>query len=63
MKRRFIINQKTDVKTEEQEKEFILCIEDFGVGIKEEDISRVFEKSFTGYNGRNFYGSQGLDYI
>ncbi len=30
----------------------ILVIEDTGIGIAEEDLPRVFEKGFTGYNGR-----------
>ncbi|MCD7950806.1 MAG: sensor histidine kinase [Erysipelotrichaceae bacterium] len=33
-------------------KDEILYIEDSGMGIKEEDLPRVFEKGFTGYNGR-----------
>lgn len=30
----------------------ILVIEDTGIGIADEDLPRVFEKGFTGYNGR-----------
>ncbi|RYD05275.1 hypothetical protein N752_10795 [Desulforamulus aquiferis] len=30
----------------------LLVIEDTGIGIAEEDLPRVFEKGFTGYNGR-----------
>lgn len=34
------------------EKGITLVIEDTGIGISEEDIPRVFEKGYTGYNGR-----------
>ena len=37
-----------------------LVIEDTGIGIKEEDINRVFEKGFTGYNGRLYIKSTGI---
>ncbi len=33
-------------------KDEVLYIEDSGIGIKEEDLPRVFEKGYTGYNGR-----------
>ena len=36
----------------EREKEQILCIRDNGIGIAPEDIPRIFEKGYTGYNGR-----------
>ncbi len=37
-----------------------LYIEDNGVGISEKDISKVFEKSFTGENGRQVSTSTGM---
>lgn len=37
-----------------------LVIEDTGIGIQPEDIPRVFEKGFTGYNGRTDKKSTGI---
>ena len=42
------------------ENNIILTIEDNGVGISEKDIERVFEKGFTGENGRKFGKSTGI---
>ncbi len=44
----------------ESEKENVLVIEDTGIGICTEDIPRVFEKGFTGYNGRTDKKSTGI---
>ena len=38
----------------------VLTIEDNGVGIIERDLNRVFEKGFTGENGRKFGKSTGI---
>lgn len=37
-----------------------LCIEDTGMGIAPEDLPRIFEKSYTGQNGRTNRTSSGL---
>lgn len=37
-----------------------LCIADNGIGIRDEDLPRVFEKGFTGYNGRADKKSTGI---
>ncbi|MCY6485804.1 sensor histidine kinase [Clostridium aestuarii] len=45
---------------EKDKKEKRLVIEDDGMGIKQEDIGRVFNKGFTGSNGRENYKSTGM---
>ncbi|WP_394010648.1 sensor histidine kinase [Anaerococcus cruorum] len=37
-----------------------LIIEDSGIGIRKEDLPRVFDKSYTGYNGRIYKKSTGI---
>ncbi|QXM05480.1 sensor histidine kinase [Crassaminicella indica] len=69
----FIINQIIDnslkytsedgyikINIEKDGKEKRLVIEDNGIGIKKEDISRIFDRGFTGYNGRKSYKSTGM---
>lgn len=55
-------NKKGTIKiTFEKEKdEQKLIIEDNGIGIKPEDIGRVFDKGFTGYTGRQYSKSTGM---
>ena len=38
----------------------ILSVEDDGIGIPQSDLSRIFEKGFTGQNGRTIHSSTGI---
>jgi histidine kinase len=38
----------------------VLCIQDTGIGIAPEDLPRVFDKGYTGYNGRKDKKASGL---
>ena len=38
----------------------ILLIKDSGIGIAKEDLPRVFERGFTGYNGRENKKATGI---
>lgn len=48
------------VYTSQQERSVKLTVKDDGVGIKKEDLPRVFDKGFTGSNGRKTAGATGM---
>lgn len=48
------------ISTSENEKNIILKIQDNGIGIPKSDIKKVFDKSFTGENGRKIQTSTGM---
>lgn len=51
---------KINIFIEEKEDEFELVIKDEGIGIKKEDLPRVFDPFFTGSNGRNERSATGI---
>lgn len=51
---------KVSINAVKNKNNIILSIKDNGVGINEKDIDRVFEKGFTGENGRIFGKSTGI---
>ena len=53
-------NDKIEIESQKQNNSVILSIKDYGVGINEKDVGRVFEKGFTGDNGRKFGKSTGI---
>ncbi len=69
----FIINQiinnsikyfdkspKLSIVAKKDKEKISLIIEDNGIGINKQDLPRVFEKGFTGSNGRGKYNSTGM---
>lgn len=53
-------NGTIKIEGKNDEKERAVVIEDNGTGIKPEDIGRVFDKGFTGQNGRDSLKATGL---
>ncbi len=58
--KRNIDNSYIKISVQETQEETILIIEDNGIGIKNSDLKQVFDKSFTGENGRNINKSTGM---
>lgn len=53
-------NAKVTIYTTENKNNTVLTIKDNGVGINNKDLKRVFEKGFTGENGRIYGKSTGI---
>jgi signal transduction histidine kinase len=52
--------KKLEFNSRRKNKQVVLTMTDNGVGIPPEDLGRVFDKGFTGANGRQFGRSTGL---
>lgn len=48
------------IRAREETERVVLCVEDTGIGIQPEDLPRIFERGFTGYNGRMEEKSTGI---
>ncbi len=58
--KRNIDNSYIKIYVKKTQEKTTLVIEDNGIGIKESDLKQVFDKSFTGENGRNGSSSTGM---
>lgn len=58
--KRNIKNSYIKITAKEDKTKIVLTIEDNGIGIKDTDIKQVFDKSFTGENGRTRSKSTGM---
>ena len=57
---RDIENKKIEIQAYKEDQHIVLEILDNGMGIPKSDIPRVFNKTFTGQNGRKVPGSTGM---
>lgn len=54
------VSNKISISIYEMSNEAVLEIKDFGIGIPKTDLKRVFNKFFTGENGREYRESTGM---
>lgn len=57
---KYTVQGRIRIWGEAQEEASRLCIEDTGIGIRPEDLPRIFERGFTGCNGRLDKKSTGI---
>ena len=55
-------NPEIVIELEEMKENVKLSIKDNGIGIKKSEIDRIFDKGFTGTNGRNQKKSTGIGF-
>lgn len=53
-------NPKISIYAKKGKENITLYFEDNGIGIDKKDLPRVFDKGFTGQNGRSKYNSTGM---
>ena len=53
-------NSTITIETREKKNKLFVSVKDTGIGIPAEDLPRIFEKGFTGYNGRENKKSTGI---
>ena len=53
-------NPKISIYAKKNKENIVLYFEDNGIGIDKKDLPRLFDKGFTGQNGRNKYNSTGM---
>ena len=58
--KRDIKNSYIKISVKDEKEKTTLIVEDNGIGIKKSDLKQVFDKSFTGENGRNGSKSTGM---